>query len=121
MSLASIINSTAPWPTVRAGSNGPSHGVPVGSSTCSGDMIRRPPLSLVDVIGSLSQGAEKGAEEADERGDRRPAPPQPPAAKQRLTACASRLHHQTAPSTPSMLCSRNDLRTVARREIGAAF
>src|SRR5213592_5075794 len=43
-----------------------------------GDMIRRPPPSLVDVVGSLSQGAEKGAEEADERGDRRPARPRPP-------------------------------------------
>src|SRR5713226_791880 len=70
---------------------------------------------------SPSRGAEKGAEEADERGDRRPAPPRPPAAKRRLTACASRLCHQTAPSTPWMLCSRNDLRTVVRREIGRRF
>src|SRR5260370_16879761 len=33
---------------------------------------------MQDVVGSLPQGAEKGAEEADERGDKRPARPRPP-------------------------------------------
>src|SRR5438093_3892687 len=34
--------------------------VPVGSSRCSGDMIRRPPPSLVDVVDHYRKGPRRG-------------------------------------------------------------